>query len=226
MAHIVACRQALDERGCLLYCIFGSIHYASDLLWSSLHICPFKDTQTRPTRQWRVKNLTMVEALEIEKRRTAVKFYEADFQNYSAPLVHCSRNTPPVAHRQWKCPLVLSFPLLHPPKISAAAPTCSPLPRPVHIQLHSLSRLSRYHADSPALFVSVPVRPRVFCLRLQELPAASRFLSACGSVARRLLLINSDFILRSGFSPSSHLKHCWAGATPGVRSSVYGVPAQ
>lgn len=69
-AHAVACRQALGQRGCLLHCIFGNIHYASNLLLRSLHICPFKDRQKGQICQRRFKNPTMgnAEALAGEQR--------------------------------------------------------------------------------------------------------------------------------------------------------------
>lgn len=79
--------------------------------------------------------------------------------------------------------------------------------------LHSLSRLSllsyRFSStyflitslvlsrfDPSLLFVSAPVRSPTLCSWLRELPPVSYSLSACGWVARCLLLINSDSIWR------------------------------
>lgn len=41
-AHAGARRQDLGQRACLLFCIFGNIHYASNLPLRSLRLCPFK----------------------------------------------------------------------------------------------------------------------------------------------------------------------------------------
>lgn len=74
VVHVVACRQALGQHGSLLCCIFGNVHYASNLLLRSLHICPFKDRQKGPICQWWFTDPTMgiAEALDAER------IYEAD----------------------------------------------------------------------------------------------------------------------------------------------------
>lgn len=55
--HAGAHCQNLGQRACLLFCIFGNIHYASNLPLRSLRVCPFKCRRRDMSEMWEEPNM-------------------------------------------------------------------------------------------------------------------------------------------------------------------------